>query len=243
MRITILGCGDAFGSGGRLNTTFHLVPTNGARILIDCGATAMVAMRREGIDPDEIDAIVLSHLHGDHFGGIPFLLLYLEYEVRRDRPLTILGPPGTEDRIADAVRVFFGRDRAPWRFPLEVREIGPGRGDEVGGVKIEAFPVVHGMTTSHALRFDDGDRRFAFSGDTTWTDVLLEVGRDVDLFIMECYAFDEECPTHIDWRTLEAQLADIRAKRILLTHMSPSMLARRDEISVGTLEDGMVIDV
>ena len=70
MRLTVIGSGDAFGSGGRHNTCFHLVA--GERtVLIDCGASAPVALRARSIDPNSIDAVILSHLHGDHFGGIP----------------------------------------------------------------------------------------------------------------------------------------------------------------------------
>jgi ribonuclease BN (tRNA processing enzyme) len=243
MRLTVLGCGDAFGSGGRFNTCFHLALDDGRRIALDFGATSMVALHREGIDPDSLDAVVISHLHGDHFGGLPFLILYLQFAAERHRPLTIAGPPGVGERVTEATRVLFGGAQGPWRFPLNFVEISPGRAYDVAGLGVEAFPVVHGNITSHALRLDDGQRVLAFSGDTAWTDVLLEVGRDADLFIMECYAADGPCATHTDWPTLRAHLPEITAKRVLLTHLNPDMLAHRDDLTVGALHDGMVIDV
>ena len=94
-----------------------------------------------------------------------------------------------------------------------------------------------------AASLDDGRRILAFSGDTSWTDVLLEVGRDADLFIMECYAPDGPCATHTDWETLHAHLPEITAGRVMLTHMNPDMLDRCGQLSLGTLHDGMVIDV
>ncbi len=72
MRITIVGCGDAFGSGGRFNTCVFLEPAKGT-LLVDFGASSLVALKARGLDPDRIDGIVLSHLHGDHFGALPFL--------------------------------------------------------------------------------------------------------------------------------------------------------------------------
>jgi ribonuclease BN (tRNA processing enzyme) len=243
MRVKVLGCGDAFGSGGRFNTSFHLTLADDRRVLLDFGATGMVALRREGIDPDSIDAVVISHLHGDHFGGLPFLLLYLHYGAQRERPLTIAGPPGTATRLQQAVEVFFGGGRGDWRFPLNVLEMTPGGVTQVSGLHVEPFPVVHGGITSHALRLSDGKSVLAFSGDTTWTDVLLEVARDADVFIMECYEFDQTCPTHTDWRTLERHLPEITAKRVLLTHMNPAMLAHRHEVSVDSLDDGMEFEV
>ena len=243
MRLTVLGCGDAFGSGGRFNTSFYLALNDGRRIALDFGATSMVALHREGIDPDSLDAIIISHLHGDHFGGVPFLILYLQFKAERDRPLTIAGPPGVGERVAEATRVFFGGAKGPWRFEINIVEITPGRIHEVAGLAVEAFPVVHGNVTSQALRLDDGARVLAFSGDTSWTDVLLEVARDADLFIMECYAIEGPCATHTDWPTLSAHLPEITAKRVLLTHLNPTMLAHRHDVGLDTLHDGMVIDV
>ena len=121
--------------------------------------------------------------------------------------------------------------------------VTPGADASVAGLDVAAYPVVHGDMTSHALRLSDGTHVLAFSGDTTWTDVLIEVARDADLFIMECYAPEGPCATHTDWETLRAHLPEITAKRIMLTHMNPAMLARRGAVSVDTLSDGMVIEV
>ena len=74
MRLRFVGCGDAFGSGGRGNTCFHV--TGGeVNFLIDCGASSMVAIRKWGVDPNAISTVLVSHLHGDHFAGLPFFLL------------------------------------------------------------------------------------------------------------------------------------------------------------------------
>ena len=73
MRLQFLGSGDAFGSGGRFNTCM-LVESEFGAFLIDCGASSLIAMRKYGIDPNRIDTVFISHLHGDHFGGLPFLI-------------------------------------------------------------------------------------------------------------------------------------------------------------------------
>ena len=80
MRLTIVGSGDAYGSGGRFNTCF-LVESTKATLLIDCGASSLVALKARGIDPTRIDGVILSHLHGDHFGGLPFLLLDAQFSI------------------------------------------------------------------------------------------------------------------------------------------------------------------
>jgi ribonuclease BN (tRNA processing enzyme) len=68
MKLTIVGCGDAFGSGGRMNTCFWL-ETAKATLVVDFGASSLVALKKAGLDPNAIDGIVLSHLHGDHSAG------------------------------------------------------------------------------------------------------------------------------------------------------------------------------
>ena len=88
MKLTIVGSGDAFGSGGRCNTCFFL-ETAKSTLLVDCGASALPALKGSALDPNRIDAIILSHLHGDHFGALPFLLLDAQFLSRRERALLI----------------------------------------------------------------------------------------------------------------------------------------------------------
>src|SRR6202030_2934515 len=127
MRLTILGSGDAFGSGGRFNTCFFLETAKGV-LVVDFGASSLIALRARNIDPNQIDGILLSHLHGDHFGGLPFLLLDAQFLARRSRPLEIAGPPGTRQRLAEVLEAFFpGSTKLNWRFPLEITEIEPGQ--------------------------------------------------------------------------------------------------------------------
>lgn len=74
MEVRFIGSGDAFGSGGRLQPCI-LVTDKEQRFALDFGLTALIGLRRQEIDPNTIDAVLLSHLHGDHCGGVPFLLM------------------------------------------------------------------------------------------------------------------------------------------------------------------------
>src|SRR5438445_9791328 len=135
MKLTIVGSGDAFGSGGRFNTCFR-VETGGRTVFVDFGASSLVALRAQGHDLNDIDGIILSHLHGDHFGGLPFLLLDAQFLNRRQRPLVIAGPPGTRARLEALLEVFFpGSLDTKWRFAWEVVEIAPGVASEWLGLK------------------------------------------------------------------------------------------------------------
>jgi ribonuclease BN (tRNA processing enzyme) len=247
MKLTIVGSGDAFGSGGRFNTCFK-VETAELKILIDFGASSLVALRAQGIDPNTIDGIVLSHLHGDHFGGLPFLLLDAQFLSRRTRPLVIAGPPGSRERIDALLEVFFPRSTGTqWRFSWKVVEFVPGTTNEWLGLTVTTAQVVHPSgAPSTALRLDDGRSVLAYSGDTEWTDALIPIADGAHLFIIECYEHERPVAGHISWSILKTRLPELRARRIMITHMNPSMLARiNDATSLGLLiaKDGLALDV
>jgi ribonuclease BN (tRNA processing enzyme) len=247
MRLTIVGSGDAFGSGGRFNTCFWL-QTAKATLLVDCGASSPVALKAQNLDHGNVDGIILSHLHGDHFGALPFLLLEAQLVARRERPLTIAGPPGSRARIEAALEVFFPRATSNrWRFPFEIVEIEVGKPADILGHLVTTAEVVHQSgAPSTALRISDGEKLFAYSGDTSWTDALIGVADGADLFVCECYGYTGVLKGHLSWEILQPKLPSLRAKRIMLTHMNPSMLAKVEEARAAGLmiaEDGMVIDI
>jgi ribonuclease BN (tRNA processing enzyme) len=246
MRITIAGSGDAFGSGGRFNTCFFL-ETAKATLLIDCGASALPALKSLAIDMNCIDGVVLSHLHGDHFGGLPFLLLDAQLLARREKPLLIAGPPGTRARLDAALEVFFPKSTgSKWKFHWDVVEVPVGVETDVLGHSLLTAEVIHqsGASTT-ALRLSDGEKIFAYSGDTEWTDALLPIARSADLFICECYAYAGRLTGHMTWEILKPRIGDLGAKNIMVTHMNPTMLARLDEIKAAgvlTAADGFVME-
>ena len=247
MRLTIIGSGDAFGSGGRFNTCFRL-EAGKSTILVDCGASSMVAMRTAGVDPNSIDGIVLTHLHLDHFGGLPFVLLDAQHASRRERPLAIAGPPGTRERVSALLEVTFaGSTRSKWRFPWEVTDIAVGEPTDFLGFTVTSTEVIHfSGAPSTALRIGNGAKTFAYSGDTQWTDALLGVARDADLFIVECYEYEREFSGHLTWKTIASRKADFSSRRLMVTHMNAAMLGRLDEVrAAGVLvaADGLVMDL
>lgn len=246
MRLTIVGSGDAFGSGGRLNTCFWL-ETAKATLVVDFGASSLIALKKLGLDPNHIDGIVLSHMHGDHFGGLPFLLLDYQFLARRDRPLLIAGPTGLKARLDALMEAFFPKSTgSKWKFDWSVQEIAPGATDSVLGHAITTAEVIHQSgTPSTALRLSDGARVFAYSGDTEWTDALTPIAHGADLFICECYSFAGAVTGHLTWEILKPRLGELGAKRTMLTHMNPTMLAHLDEVKAGGVmlaEDGMRLE-
>jgi len=247
MRLTIVGSGDAFGSGGRFNTCF-MIEAGERSVLLDCGASSLVALKARNIDPNNMDGVILSHLHGDHFGALPFMLLDAQFLARRERPLTIAGPPGTRTRLDAALEVFFPRSSASsWRFPLDVREITPGVPDNMLGFAVSTAEVIHQSgAPSTAVRLSYGGKVLAYSGDTEWTDALIAIADGADLFIIECYDHARDLTGHMSFAKLTAKRDQLRARRIMLTHMNPTMLAHQHEaVAAGLLvaNDGLALDV
>ncbi|MEV0231761.1 MBL fold metallo-hydrolase [Nonomuraea sp. NPDC050786] len=244
MRVRFVGSGDAFGSGGRFQTCVSV--TSGERaLLVDCGATSLTALKSQAVDPQSVDAVVISHLHGDHFGGLPFLVLDGQFS-RRTKPLHVFGPAGTGERLTQAMEALFpGSSRVTRRFEVEVRELpADGSPSDFHGLTIRAWQVVHECGAPPlAVRVEDEESAFAYSGDTEWTPALAEAARGASLFAVESYTYDRPIRSHLDYRTLRAHLDELRADRIVLTHMSPSMLARLADTDLPAAYDGMTVEL
>ena len=244
MQLQFIGCGDALGSGGRSNTCFH-VKGHSVNFLIDCGASALPALRRFGVARDAIDLILITHFHGDHFGGLPFLLLDAQF-TRRTRPLVIAGPMGIETRLAQVMEALFEHSsKTRQRFELSVVALQPQESRNFGSVKVTPFSVVHGESGGPflAYRIEAEGRVIAYSADTEWTETLIPAARGADLFIAEAYYYDKIVKNHLSLKTLEARLPEISAKRLILTHMSDDMLGRLHSLPYVTANDGMIVEL
>jgi len=244
VKIRFVGTGDAFGSGGRFQTCFHLSDGEQA-LLVDCGATSLVALKAQGLDPGAISAVAITHLHGDHFGGLPFLILDGQFS-GRTRPLLIAGPPGTAARLAQAMESLFpGSSSVPRRFSVEVTELVPGGAPmRLGAATVRGWEVDHASgAPSLALRVDLGQASFGYSGDSQWTPALATAARGCDLFAAEAYTYARPTRYHLNYLALRAHLPDLAAQRVVLTHMSGDMLGRLTEADLPAAYDGMTVDV
>jgi ribonuclease BN (tRNA processing enzyme) len=244
MQLRFIGCGDALGSGGRFNTCFHVTGA-GVNFLIDCGASSLPALKRLGIARDAIDLILITHFHGDHFGGLPFLLLDAQF-TRRTRPLVIAGPQGIETKLPNLMEALFEHSsKTKQRFDLSVVALEPEQSRAFGEVKVTPYPVVHGESGGPflAYRVEAEGRVITYSADTEWTETLIPAARGADLFIAEAYYYDKIVKNHLSLKTLEAHLGEINAKRLVLTHMSDDMLGRLGELPYTAAHDGMIVEL
>lgn len=247
MKLTVVGSGDAFGSGGRLQTCYHLA-VGGEQLLLDCGATVLIGMDRLGLDPNRVSTIFISHLHGDHFAGLVWWMLYAHYETGRTEALTVVGPRGIAARFAAATEVLFPNSaKLERRFELGFIEYAERQPVDIAGVRVTPYEVLHPSgAPPYALRLESEGKVLGFSGDTKWVESLLPVADGADLFICESYHYDSPVGYHMAWREIEANLDRLGAKRLMLTHMGRKMLARLSEVRDGRVflaSDGLVVDI
>jgi ribonuclease BN (tRNA processing enzyme) len=253
-RVTFLGSSDAFHSGGRRNAAY-LVDDGATRALVDFGPTGLEALRVLRIEPASIHAVLLTHLHGDHIVGIPFLVMDGIYHSERRIPLTILGPAGTRARVDALFRATYDDALArPLPFKLTVLEIESNESTMLGTLRVEAFAAEH-MDPPHRplmFRLETNDRRIlAFSGDTQWCDALPRCARGADLLVAECTGLRPPTGRHCTWEDWRAGFADVDARRIVLSHLGREVRERAAELRAALpssipltfADDGLVLEI
>lgn len=231
LEFRFIGTGNAFAPGGLCWNGFV---ANG-RYLFEAPPQALQTLKALKLDPNALDAIVLSHHHGDHFLGLPFLILEWKYSGRK-RPVRIVGPVGTEALAKD-----IGTKVYPGLFEngveIEWEELRPGARSTLQGLELEALGVEHDERLSGTLGFKaalDG-RKFAYTGDSAMCDAVLELARHGDVLISECASRADKVPVHMnlvdDMPKLRAAMAP--DAQLVLTHIGPN-------VDTGGLENTLV---
>jgi ribonuclease BN (tRNA processing enzyme) len=242
--IVFVGTSDAFGAGGRRQSAV-LVRGPSGTVLLDCGVTTNTGLGALDIERGEIDAILISHFHGDHFGGIPLLLLAAQYNDARRNPLRIVGPPGTEVRVR-ALAEAMGHPLSENDFDFEILfdELRTDRLSEVGPVKARSFSTHHQPHTQpHGIVVETGSDRISYSGDTGWFDELPAQVAGSALFVCECTFWTPRYEFHLDHQTLVERRARFDCGRWILTHLGADMNEARSRSEFETADDGLVVHV
>lgn len=245
IRITVAGCGDAFSSGGRFHTCFYVEAPAGT-FLIDCGATSVAALKRQQLPLDTIDTVLISHFHGDHYGGLPYLLLEAAV-AGRTRPVTIVSPPGGKKKVTELLELLYPGSAVLEKLSVRFLEFAHGETKDdlfvdAGYLRIRAFPVTHvAAACPHGLRIETAGKLLAFSGDSSWDPNLMPLAEQADLFICDCNFYDTRSEAHLDYQSLNEVMEQLTCKKILLTHFSEEMLRHIGDITLPCAEEGKQI--
>jgi ribonuclease BN (tRNA processing enzyme) len=248
VRVTFLGTADAFNAGGRAHSAYWVDDPHG-RFVVDFGPTALMRCKALGLDVATLDAVYVTHLHGDHIGGLGVLFADLQWRVRRTAPLTLAGPAGTLERtlrIRDAS--YPSLVQRGLRFPLRVVEWRVPGEVEQGGRRVRAIRARHdpsAVPTSFCV--ETAGRRLAFSGDTAWQPALADLSADADLFVCECTEPTPVTGGHIGLDELHAHRDALTPRRLVLTHLSdetrPLAVAQAAALRATVADDGLVIEL
>jgi len=240
--IVFIGTSDAFGAGGRRQSAIFARGDRGG-MLLDCGATTNTGLCQLGISRNEIDVILISHFHGDHFGGIPAFLYASLYTDARRHPIEIVGPPEVEARVhALAHALGHHLEHPDWTFPIRYREIRPGEAFSAGPAEIQAFATEHQLESNpQGYRVQLGREQIAYSGDTGWFDDLPKQIAGSELFICECTLHNAHLDFHLSLQELREHRDDLDCGRLMLTHLGHEMAEQRGQIEIETADDGLVV--
>lgn len=243
MILTVLGCGDAFGNEGRNNTSFLLSKNENERILIDCGATTLIRLKQEKIDLETISIIIITHFHGDHFGGLPFFLISSLFENPRKNPLTIIGPIGVKNRVFTLHEAMYkGTLEKIVDLDLHFLEYEEGVDLKSNEILIKAYQVDHSPpSVPHAIRLEWDNKSFAFYGDTSWSEALVTASKDTDVFICECNFLRESQYGHISYEELIKHQHKLGCKQLWITHMGSEVINDKS-LKINKLNDGMKLE-
>ncbi len=243
--VTLLGTGDAFASFGR-SQSGYLIDAPGGRILMEAGPGLLQALKSNGVSTDSFDLLLISHLHGDHFAGLPFLILDYMWETPRKKLLTIAGPAKLEQRtwlLTRAMFPHFELDKIKRKLKFVVLE--PGSSTRLGKFKVSAIRSPHTKPEiSLSIRIDVGGKSIVFSGDSGWNDELVELSAGADLFLCECTYYESaHLKFHLNYPLLAANRDKFKVRRLVLTHLGREVLSREDEIALEMGYDGMKIEI
>src|SRR5262249_2952190 len=144
-------------------------------ILLEAGPDILGMLKRAQVATDSIDILIISHLHGDHFAGLPFLFLEYLFERPRATPLVLVGPPKLEERAMALMKAMYPNfDLTKVRKKLKFHVLKAGATDRIGAIRISSIRSPHtDPDISLSIKLDIEGRSIAFSGDSGWNERLI----------------------------------------------------------------------
>jgi len=250
MRVMILGSGTAVPDPER-GSSGVAVWVDGSLVFLDLGSGSAYRAARFGVQVQDLDGVILSHLHPDHTGDlVPLLFAFRNPEWARSKPLWLWGPPGLAQHLG-ALESVYGSWIEPLGYERRVAELFESV-VSVGSWQLKTVPVRHGLPAIACALIDSEGRKLVYSGDTEPCEELISLAAGADLLILEC-SFPEGrvSPGHLTPGQAGRIAARAGAKRLVLTHFYPACRGHdvagacaktyRGEITMAW--DGLTLDV
>jgi ribonuclease Z len=210
IQVTLLGTGTPIPNPTRFGPSI-LVEAGNETLLFDCGRGAVTRLTEAGVALPSVDVVFLTHLHSDHLVGFPDIWL-TGWLLGRKGPLRVVGPEGTRGLIENLRRAFRAdrafRQTPPERLPpegveIEANEVREGVVYESGGVRVSACLVDHrNVQPAFAYRVDYRARSAVVSGDTLFSQSLVDFSRRADLLIHAAWLPTSRNPTPAGERSI-----------------------------------------
>ena len=253
MRLTVLGKSPSWQDAGGA-CSGYLIQEGDTSVVVDCG-NGVFGKLREHIDYVDVDAVVLSHLHADHFLDLVPYAYALTYAPRQqpvpvdrwpgtDCPAcpVLHAPPGATELFRRVVGAWGNEDLIENAFDL--REYDPEQHIEIGPIRISFQPVPHFTETfAMSISSSNGSGRIVYGADCRPTDALVEFARDADLMLVEATLPRPErtgMRGHLTAEEAGGQAKSAGAKRLLLVHISDELDADAARERAAEVFDGPV---
>ena len=223
LRLDVLGCSGS-GPAPGVPASGYLVRSEKAAIWMDAGTGTFMELAKR-LDPAELTAITISHLHADHSVDFLGFFHYVAYRNRPPRPIPVFLPPGGIARFADYLDA--GAGHAFWEV-FDLAEIVDPVVHAVADVEIR-FGLGRHSVPSIVVRVDSGGSSLVFSGDTGPGGALPEFAGDADVLLCEAGRnesdADEGPQHHLSGADAGRIAAEAGVRRLILTHLAPTLLA------------------
>lgn len=247
MKLTVIGSGNAFHLDGRGHSSYLLETRDHSPVLMDAGVSALMNLRRFQIPVEDIETILLTHFHGDHIAGIPFIMLTLGFlwKTQPNRELRIIGPVGISDRVENLLNLFY--ENHDFSLKYTYKEIQPDETLSIPGFQIRAMNITHNPESlGYRIKDDDG-KILVYGGDSAMDDRLVTLLENADLGIMELSMTENPSGIpHVSLEELRRYNDRITAKQLLFSHTYDELVKKLEKESgltlpYSTASDGMII--
>lgn len=223
MKLVFLGVGEAFDENIPNNS--QLLVSDKTKLLVDCGFTVPTQVWKYNPDPNLLDVVYISHQHGDHFSGLPALLLRM-WEGKRERDLTIISQKSFVEFFDEFMEIVYKGFKAKFGYKINLVVAEEGKEVLFNDLKFDFSKTVH-SGENLAVKITDGKNVYAYSGDGS-PQAGTDFYKDLDLLILETYLYDKEIIGHSSIVSAIKFAKENNAKCLALTHINRDL--RKNEI-------------